>query len=53
MICINLSGIAILHIKISDYCCIFTLISKNEALKLMQDADSTEKWVKKFQSLTY
>ena len=26
-----------------DYCCIVSLISKNEAFKLMQNADLTEK----------
>ena len=29
--------------KGSDYHCIFSLISKNEAIKLMQNADLTEK----------
>ena len=43
MISINLSDIAILKIKGSDYCCIISLISKNEALNLMQDADLTKK----------
>ena len=32
---INLSDIAILNIKGSDYCCIISLISTNEAIKLM------------------
>ena len=39
MMSINLSDIAILNIKGSDYHCIISLISKNEA----QDADLTEK----------
>ena len=39
----NLSNIAILNIKGSDYCCIVSLISKNEALNLMQNADLVEK----------
>ena len=29
--------------KVSDYCSINSLISKNEAIKLMQNADFTEK----------
>ena len=32
---INLSDIAILNIKGSDYCCIISLISTNEAIKLI------------------
>ena len=36
-------NIAILNIKGSDYCCIINLISKNEAINLMQNADSTKK----------
>ena len=43
MMSINLNNIAILHIKGSDYRCIISLISKNEAIKLMQDADLTKK----------
>ena len=43
MTSINLSNIAILNIKGSDYCCIVSLISKNEAINLMQNADLTEK----------
>ena len=39
----NLSDIAILNIKDSDYRCIISLISKNEAINLMQNADLTEK----------
>ena len=38
-----LSNIAISDIKVSDYCCIFILISKAEAINLMQNADLTEK----------
>ena len=38
----NYSDIAILNIKGSDYRCI-RLISKNEAIKLMQNADLTKK----------
>ena len=40
---INLSDIAILHIKGSYYRCIISLISKNEAIKLMQNTYLTEK----------
>ena len=43
MMSINLSDIAILNIKGSDYHCIISLISKNEAINLMQNADLTEK----------
>ena len=39
---INLSNIAILNIKGSDYHCIVGLIIKNEAIKLMEKADLTE-----------
>ena len=40
---INLSDIAVLNIKGSDYRCIISLTCKNEAIKLMQNADLTEK----------
>ena len=40
---INLSNIAILNIKSSDYRCIISLISKNEAVKLIQNADLIKK----------
>ena len=43
MMSINLSNISILNIKSSDYCCIISLISKNEVIKLLQNADLTEK----------
>ena len=43
MMSINLSDIAILNIKGSDYCCIISLISKNGAINLLQNADLTEK----------
>ena len=39
----NLSDIAILNIKDSDYRCIISEISKNEAINLMQNAALTEK----------
>ena len=40
---VKLSNIAILNIKCSDYRCINSLISNNEAMNLMQNADLTEK----------
>ena len=43
MMSINLSDIAILNIKGSDYRCIISLISKNEAIKLMKKVDLTKK----------
>ena len=43
MMSTNLSYIAILNIKGSDYCCIISLISKNEAINLVQNADLTGK----------
>ena len=43
MMSVNLSDIAILNIKGSDYYCIISLISKNEARNLLQNADLTEK----------
>ena len=39
----NLSDIAILKSKSSDYRCIISRISKNTAINLMQNADLTEK----------
>ena len=43
MMSINLSDATILNIKGSDYRCIFCLISKNEAINLIQNADLNEK----------
>ena len=43
MMSTNVNDIAILNIKVSYYCCIISLISKNGAIKLMQNADLTEK----------
>ena len=43
MMSMNLSDIATVNIKGSDYCCIISLISKNEAINLMQNADLTGK----------
>ena len=39
----NLSDITILNIKGSDYRCIISLISKNEAINILQNADLIEK----------
>ena len=39
---LNISHIAILNIKGSDYCCIISLISKNETINLMENADLTK-----------
>ena len=39
MMSMNLSDIAILNIRGSDYRCIINLISKNESINLMQNAD--------------
>ena len=39
----NLSDIAILNIKGSDYCCIIVGISRREAVNLLQNIDSTKK----------
>ena len=43
MMSINLSNIAILNIKGSDYHSITSLISKNKAIDLLQYADLTKK----------
>ena len=43
MMSINLSDIPISNIKGSDYRCIISLIRKNEAINLMQNADLTGK----------
>ena len=43
MISVNLSDIAILNMKASDYRCIISLISKNEAINLWQNVDLTKK----------
>ena len=43
MMPINLSDIAILNMKGSNYRCIISLISKNDVIKLLQNADLTEK----------
>ena len=43
MVSMNLSDIAILNIKGSDFCCIIGLIRKNETTNLMQNANLTKK----------
>ena len=43
MMPVNLSDIAILNIKGSNYCCIISLTTKNEATNLLQNRDLTEK----------
>ena len=43
MMSINFSDIAILNNKGCDHHCIISLIIKNEAINLLQNADSTEK----------
>ena len=39
----NLSDIAITNFKDCDYCCIISLISKHQAIKLFQNTDLSEK----------
>ena len=43
MMSMTLSDIAVLNIKGSIYRCIISLISKNEAINLMQNADLAKK----------
>ena len=43
MMSMNLINITILNIKGSDYCCIFNLISKNEAINSIQNTGLAEK----------
>ena len=43
MMSMNLSTIAILNIKGSDYRCISSLTRENEAINLMQNADLIKK----------
>ena len=43
MMSVNLSDIAILNIKSSDYRCIIRLISKDDAIRLLQNPYLTEK----------
>ena len=50
MMSIKISNIAISNIKGSDYCCIISLISKNEAIKLMKN-DPYKKILKIFEDI--
>ena len=43
MISVNLSDITILNIKGSDDYCVISLISKNEAIRLIPNADLNKK----------
>ena len=43
MMSMNLSNIAVLYTKGSDYQCIISRISKSEAMKLLQSIDLTKK----------
>ena len=43
MMSINLSDSAVLNIKGPSYCCIISLISKNEAINVMENADLNRK----------
>ena len=43
MMSMNLRDIALLNLEGSDYRCIISLISKYEAIKLMQNADLAKK----------
>ena len=43
MMSMNLSDIAILNIKCSDCRCNISLVSKNETINVLQNADLTEK----------
>ena len=43
MMYMNLSDIAILNMKVADYCCIISVISKSEAMNFVQNIDLIEK----------
>ena len=43
MMSMNLSNISILNIKGPDYRCIINLVSKNEAINLMLNAEMTKR----------
>ena len=53
MMSMSLSKIAILKIKGSDYRCIISLISKNKAINIMQNADLTEKKKEHYKTKIY
>ena len=38
ILCLNISGIAITTFKGVDYCCIIQIISKSEAIKLLENS---------------
>ena len=40
---VNLSNIAILNVKGSDFCCMISLISENKAINLTENVGLTEK----------
>ena len=40
---VNLKDVAFLNVKGSDYSCIITLTSKNEAINVLENADLNEK----------
>ena len=54
MMSMNLSDIAILNIKGSNYDCVFSLSSKNKAINLLKNIDLTEKsrtiWIERVQN---
>ena len=43
MMSMNLSDIATFNIKGSDYCCLISLISKNDTINLKENVDLTKK----------
>ena len=43
MMSVNVRDIDTLNIKDCDYCCFISLINKNEAINLLQNAPLTEK----------
>ena len=38
MLCVNISNIAVIDVKRSDYCCIIHDISKYEAINLLENS---------------
>ena len=54
MMSMNLSDIAILNIKGSNYDCVFSLSSENKAINLLKNIDLTEKsrtmWIERVQN---
>ena len=43
MMSINFRNIAISKVKNTEYCCIITVVSNTEAIKLLQNINLTEK----------